>query len=1012
MKRQVNLMVKLLVMLTLTLQVMPFSVVAETLAQTPVTATTTENKAVIEQLTGQALKTYLETLSVSEQEQVKASLSDAQVASLATINQVEPKTSVSEIPPETASTTKESEENQETTESQLMVAQSSLPSTVAEATETSTSVSEETQGVAAANFLQAGPLASTLADASESNLMLNKTATYNAATQTVDFQLEAYAKGQLFANVPQTDVVFVLDVSRSMDDKFGDSSGLSKLAALQKAVKDFANKMVTSQASLTSGQYHTMRIVTYGGTSTIDPVIYETNNSTKITSFNSKINGLSLIASTRQDLGLNNAEQVVTTNKAVANRNANQVVILFTDGEPASAAATDQFIAGTAVNTARRIKNNLGATVYSIGIQRNANANIIDRTDIPNSMLNGISSNYLAATVPNPNSYSNSLVLGSLNPKGRNYYLTTSNADGLSRIFDSIATEIGKIDNLTIRDVLTEEPFFSSAKTSIDLSTVKVYKAWTYVPTLTPIANAAVSYGATTRTVDIKNVTLDPVIFNGSTPTEASKNNKLIVRFSVKVQEDFMGGNQVITNEAVSGAYTSSNGTEQLVKLFDVPKVNIPLKDAGIRVKDQKIYLGNSAQVGDFYTNLSKLDGKNNSYVNVTYKIEKGSNILAEKIILAGTAFQDAAFDSIKNETEDVVYKVSYSVVPALTATPSVTPISQTQNANVYVFKPLLTAPDRKIYLTNSLNMSEKLPTITEWQHPKAATLTQLDFTGVAPTVTGATAATMNLMTEEVVNGSINQVTLSNNAQFNPSLGFKVYVFRPEITSSNKRIDLGESTTLQERKASTAWKNTKTALTGIEGTEPVLVVEPQKVGNTVAEPATVTPNETTDYYWLVKANNQDISHYASQVNSDYGATPKPTGAHFTVYVDASNLTITKQVVAEGPRGFGDETFLFEITWKNGQKTETYYETITLNSNQTSGQTRLAQLKAGTYTIKEISEWSSRYDVDIKQKEVQISSKNPGQATFKNTLKNQKWLSYESKVVNTYNPVPEKRADVR
>lgn len=1001
MKRQVNLIVKLLVMLTLTLQLMPFSVVAETMVQAPVIISKKEAST---QLIGEELSTYLKNLTDVERERVKGELRDEQIRSLENLEKTEESQAmVNESNSEPAQPIEQNSlsDSQETS--------FDTSQKINETTESSDEFQEESLIGAATDFLKAGPLSNTLDLAAESNLILNKTATYNEQQNAVDFQLEAYAKGEIVTSNSEVDVVFVLDISYSMDDYF--TNNRTRLDALKSAVTGFADAMAESQKKLGTNQYHTMRLVTYARSATTYQTTYKTNNAQNVTGFKGTVNGLTTASATRQDKGLEAAEAVVTSNKAVPNRKANQVVILFTDGEPADSDSTIEQIAGNAVNVARRIKQNLGATVYSIGIQKDAAPGSTSSADIPNSMLNGISSNYPNATVANPSKYKLTLDLGAVNPKGANYYLTTTTAGGLSSIFQSIATEIGKIDNLTIRDVLTEEPFFASAATSIDLSTVKVYKAWSYAPTLVPDSNALVTYGTNTRTVDVKNVTLDPVIFNGNTPTEASKNNKLIIRFSVKIQDEFLGGNQVMTNEGLSGAYTTSEGVEQLVKTFDIPKVNIPLKDGGIVVKDQKVYLGNSAQVGNFYTNLAKLNGKNNRYVNVIYKIEKGTSILAEKTILAGTIFQDTAIDAIRNETADVSYRVSYSVVPVILETPGVTSINRSATAKIFVFKPVLTVPDRKIYLTNSLNMLEKLPTIANWQHPEAANLTHLSFNGEAPTVTGAVTESRDLMSEEVINANLNQVTLSNNAKFNSLQGFKIYVFRPEVTSSNKQIDLGESTTLAERKVNSTWKNSQATISGIEGIEPVLTFEPRKVGNTVSETPLVSPKISTNYFWIVKANNQDISQYTSQVNPDYGDDPKPVGANFTVYVLASYLTIHKEVVAEAPRGFGDETFLFEITWKKGDQSETYYQTITLNGNQKKGQADLNQLKAGTYTIKEINQWSSRYEADNQQKELQITSRNPGSVTFINTLKNSKWLSDESKVVNKFTPL-KNRADTR
>ena len=459
------MLIKILVILSLTLQVTPLIGLAETITNS-VAASSQLLEATKEEellLYGQELAKFLANYSEAEQLLELKKLTQEQVVSLEKFHKEEDAAreladsslvsdEASESPnTSTAASFSERQEIAEETTTELGVESvESLTSSSESETVTSDESEEEAEGPfdpsSITSFLSPGPLMSAFEQGSTDNLQLSKKATYNPSTKQVDFQLEAYAKGSIVTEMRPTDVVLVLDTSGSMAESFGK---VTKIGALRTAVNGFADTLFSAANNPSADQYHNyLSLVTYISNATLNSQTFQTNRPNDREKLKEVVKNLRVNGQTRHDLGMSRAESAVKANRS----SAKQAVILFTDGRPEANGYSAGSIAGAAISSAYRLKNNLAATVYTVGIQNNANPYSISSSDIPNSMLNGISSNYLKAQVSNLNNYRDTLALGDYSNNG-NYYLTPNNANDLTNIFQQIATEMGKIEGLSLRDI-------------------------------------------------------------------------------------------------------------------------------------------------------------------------------------------------------------------------------------------------------------------------------------------------------------------------------------------------------------------------------------------------------------------------------------------------------------------------------------------------------------------------------------------------------------------------------
>lgn len=555
-------------------------------------------------------------------------------------------------------------------------------------------------------------------EAPSNGLELSKTVTANA-NGTYTITMESYTTGTVTSSTKTVpvDIVLVLDQSGSMSDGFGSTTR-------QAAMKTGVNNFIAAVAEKYSDEAdHRMAIVTFGSSAETLQGWTFVNTEGK-TTLQGKISGLpSYIgsASTNVAAGMQQAETLMGSGYSYKGTNTNRqkVVIVFTDGVPTTDTEFDTTVATKAIASAKNLKDD-GATVYTVGIFNGANPyelygasgfdtnsdgtvnsqwikdtwGLFPGTDFPeadrpagNRFLNYLSSNYPNATSIGLTRATRGLgvfhykitytITGNYAPSANNYYLTAKDSGSLNEIFKTIVNNIqtANIDlgkDTVVKDTVTKY-FDLPAKDS----EIKVYTA---------AAKADGSFedrkltNLTPSIVD-NAVTVTGFDFNENFVTKDKKEDgtygkKLIVEFTVTPKAEFIGGNDVPTNDwQNTGVY---NKTGALVENFNdantTPKVNVPIKDPVFTTNNKTIYLGNSTEVSGLYT-LADTTGWQYDYVDVVKGVEG----------VTGTTVSPA-------DCTDYNIKVTFKPKAEATSTEgkpnAMTGVSTEKTATVHVLKP------------------------------------------------------------------------------------------------------------------------------------------------------------------------------------------------------------------------------------------------------------------------------------------------------------------------------------
>lgn len=327
------------------------------------------------------------------------------------------------------------------------------------------------------------------------------------------------------------------------------------------------------------------------------------------------VNGFQSMGGTQAGYGMNHAV------RALANADAthNKVVVFFTDGDPDDnrAAIGNANNGGT---NAYRVKNTLGAVIYTIGMFTSSP----DPNGNTYKYLNYVSSNYPQATVTN----NGTMTSGTGSDQG--YYQDASGDVSLKKIFEDIASGIGGStetvgSSTQVRDVVTNSfvlpntvtaadvHVYTSAATGDASGTDETNPAGWATPvditsSVTPtIVNVDADGNPTDDATKVKNKALFVEGFDyskddtnegdgdGNWVGVRFKNNryfwagkKLIITFKVKADSEATGG-ESLTNTENSGVYVynEEDGTYTCVNSYEQPhttlSVNIKIRKTGLR---------------------------------------------------------------------------------------------------------------------------------------------------------------------------------------------------------------------------------------------------------------------------------------------------------------------------------------------------------------------------------------------------------------------------------------------
>ena len=493
-------------------------------------------------------------------------------------------------------------------------------------------------------------------------------------------------------------------------------------------------------------------------------VLQEVDTSAGQTMVSTAIGALAASGATRTDLGLDMAQRILSANPVQATEKRNRVVIVFTDGAPTSFNGFEKDVADNAITYAGTIKTT-GATVYTIGIFAGANA--VSAGTEPKGDLGQNSSSLNSAC----NWFMQQVSSNNGTPRTPSYYLSAADAGSLSNIFQQISDNIetgGSSSTLTeesvVRDIISPQFTLPAGSTASDI-TLETYACTgkdgdTYTWRQNDTAMGA------TATIDGNSVSVTGFDFSenyvGTVTNHASvtyRGHKLVIRFSVKPQPGFLGGNNVPTN-AGAGVYENKD-SETPVREFPQPTVNVPIQPVTVAAQDYNVYLlggltasqlqnCSTVQVGSISLDLTKATDSDHpygfepwqtAYVDITVSLTgpDGSPVTDLTQLRADTSCAVSVTVSPKTEPQ-----ADSSGTPATKQSGSAT-------GKVNVFKPTLTYEDGTVCYGDTFDRAT-LPgyrTSTSWFHNGTDAAT-VSMTGAEPKLNSGYSYDTTLLTDIV----------------------------------------------------------------------------------------------------------------------------------------------------------------------------------------------------------------------------------------------------------------------
>lgn len=507
------------------------------------------------------------------------------------------------------------------------------------------------------------------AETPSDGLVLSKTAKANP-DGSYTITLESYTTGTVTSTTKTVpvDIVLVLDQSGSMADSF--DSG-TRQAAMKNAVKNF---IAAVAGKYSADADHRISIVTFGSGASTRMGWTFVDEAGK-NSLQGSINGLpaSPSGATNVSAGMGQAETLMGSgyNYTGPNTSRQKVVVVFTDGVPTTSTDFNTTVATNAIASAKRLKDS-GATVYSVGIFNGANPNelygasgfdtnsdgtvnskwikdawgLFPGTDFPeadrpagNRFLNYLSSNYPGATSIGLTRDTDGwgvlhykityTITGNYASAANNYYLTANDSASLNEIFQTISNNIqtANIDlgsQTVVKDTVSQ--YFDLPENT---SEIKVYTAAAKADGSfeSPVASGL------TPTVSGQAVSVTGFDFNANFVSDTQKSDgtygkKLIIEFKLTPKDEFIGGNDVPTNDWQNSAVYDKDGAE-VEKFADestTPTVNVPIKGPVFTTADKTIYQGNKTPVSGLYT-IADTTGWQYDYVDVEIEGVTGKEV-------------------------------------------------------------------------------------------------------------------------------------------------------------------------------------------------------------------------------------------------------------------------------------------------------------------------------------------------------------------------------------------------
>lgn len=251
------------------------------------------------------------------------------------------------------------------------------------------------------------------------------------------------------------DIVMVLDASGSMDESMGGKGSPKRIVALKNAANHFIDTIAEQNKSIKdASKQHQVAIVKFASEKS-----KKTGNDTDRNGYNysqvmkvlttcagndaqslkDTVSSIKPAGATQADYGLELARDIS------GRKDAQKIVVFFTDGSPTSSNGFEPEVARDAINTAKTIKSG-GATIYTIGIFDGAKPGddpTSNRTSNENKFMHAVSDNYPKASSSVSYGFFTTWSVDFGDPvAGASYYKSATNASELDQVFKDISSAI------------------------------------------------------------------------------------------------------------------------------------------------------------------------------------------------------------------------------------------------------------------------------------------------------------------------------------------------------------------------------------------------------------------------------------------------------------------------------------------------------------------------------------------------------------------------------------------
>ena len=561
------------------------------------------------------------------------------------------------------------------------------------------------------------------------------------------------------------------------------------------------------------------------------------------------------------------------------------------------------------------------------------------------------------------------------------------------------------------------------------------------------IANSAIAqantakktYGATVYTIGIfSGADATSAGSTGNNSTEADKGNYFLQRVSSNTQYpqspsyylsagDSASLNSIfqqISNNITTGGSATTLGSETVVKDIISPYFTLPAGTtaSGIQINTYDC----TGKTGDTYTWSSTSGGNggasatvNGDQVSVTgfdfsenwcgteTNTQGTTTVRGKKLVISFTVDPKSGFlggnDIITNASAGI-YENGSAQTPVMTF--------EQPKVNVPIKNVTVTAGDKNVYLLGGvttdqlkngatvkvgdveLNLSKANQNygLEPWQNAyvditvrvkgKDGTVVSDKLEALKEDTTYTVEVTVTPKTDG--SGSTDAPATAKIGQNNPA---NINVFKPELTFKDSQIDLGDEADYKNNEVDNfkVWKHGDTLSDNATmiGTKPDLALSYNPPQAAFAQD---TPVKVT-----VKIGDTDVTGHTTFVHGDCtfeGCKWGKNGfsdCHFIVHVKSFDLTIKKtgtQPIDE------NQSFVFKVT-KDDDPAFSMDVVIQGNSSVT-----IKDLKPGTYTVTEETDWSWRYTPNANGKKVEPKNAENGvvTVTFDNDRTIDKWLN--------------------